>query len=85
MIALINALGGVMKRHAETLSIRSVTAPTLLIWGRNDCFLPLSAGEALHRTIPGSRLVVIPDAGHLPMWERPDKVNRLITEFLTGA
>jgi pimeloyl-ACP methyl ester carboxylesterase len=70
-------------RYAPRLS--SVTAPTLLIWGRDDCFLPLSAGEALHRTIPGSRLVVIPDAGHLPMWERPDKVNRLITKFLSST
>jgi len=70
-------------RYAPRLS--SVTAPTLLIWGHDDCFLPLSAGEALHRTIPGSRLVVIPDAGHLPMWERPDKVNRLITEFLSST
>jgi pimeloyl-ACP methyl ester carboxylesterase len=61
----------------------SVAAPTLLIWGRDDPFLPLSAGETLHQTIPGSRLVVIPDTGHLPMWERPDAVNRLILEFLT--
>jgi len=60
-----------------------VTAPTLLIWGRDDRFLPLSAGEALHQTIPGSHLIVIPDAGHLPMWERPDATNRLITDFLT--
>jgi len=61
----------------------SVTAPTLLIWGRDDRFLPLSAGETLHRTIPRSRLVVLPNTGHMPMWERPDAVNRLITEFLT--
>ncbi|HZC68729.1 MAG TPA: alpha/beta fold hydrolase, partial [Nitrospirales bacterium] len=58
---------------------------TLLIWGRDDRFLPLSAGEALHRTIPGSRLVVIPDTGHMPMWERPDKVNRLILDSLAAG
>jgi pimeloyl-ACP methyl ester carboxylesterase len=70
-------------RYAPRLG--SVTAPTLVIWGRDDRFLPLPVGEELHRTIPGSRLAVIPDTGHLPMWERPDKVNHLITEFLTGA
>lgn len=62
--------------------LNAVTSPTLIVWGRDDRFLPVAAGEALHRTIPGSRLTVLPDAGHLPMWERPDEVNRLITEFL---
>ena len=70
-------------RYAPRLG--SVTAPVLIVWGRDDRFIPASAGEALHRTIPGSRLVVIPDTGHLPMWERPDEVNRLITDFLTEA
>jgi len=70
-------------RYAPRLG--SVTAPTLLIWGRDDRFLPLSAGETLHQTIPASSLIVIPDAGHLPMWERPDKVNRLILDFLVAG
>ncbi len=64
--------------------LNAVTAPTLIVWGRDDRFLPVTAGEELHRTIPGSRLAIIPDAGHLPMWERPDEVNRLILEFLAG-
>ena len=70
-------------RYAPRLG--SVTAPTLLIWGRDDPFLPLSVGETLHRTIAGSRLAVIPDTGHLPMWERPDEVNRLILDFLAAG
>ena len=69
--------------YASRLS--AVTAPTLIVWGREDRFLPLSAGEGLHRTIPGSRLTILPDCGHLLMWERADDVNRLITDFLTGA
>lgn len=60
----------------------AVTAPVLIIWGRNDRFIPVAAGETLHRMIHGSRLTVLPDTGHLPMWERPDAVNRLILEFL---
>jgi pimeloyl-ACP methyl ester carboxylesterase len=61
----------------------SVAAPVLIIWGQQDRFIPFAAGEDLHRTIPGSRLAVLPDAGHLPMWERPDEVNQLIIDFLT--
>lgn len=61
----------------------SVTTPVLILWGQQDRFIPCSAGKELHRTIPGSRLAAISDAGHLPMWERADEVNRLITDFLT--
>ena len=64
--------------------LNAVTAPTLIVWGRDDRFLPVAAGETLHRTIPGSRLAVLPDTGHLPMWERPDEVNRLIMDFLSS-
>lgn len=63
----------------------SVTAPVLIIWGRDDRFIPLPAGEILHRMIPGSRLIVLPDTGHLPMWERPDDVNQLIMDFLSSS
>ncbi len=62
--------------------LSEVSAPVLLIWGENDRFFPPAVGEGLHRSIPGSRLTMIPNAGHLPMWEQPDLVNRLILEFL---
>ena len=65
--------------------LRAVTALTLILWGRDDRFLPASAGEEIHRTLHGSRLAVLPNTGHLPMWERPDEVNRLIIEFLAAG
>lgn len=70
-------------RYAPRLG--SVPGPVLIIWGQRDRFIPLSAGEELHRTIPGSRLTVIPNAGHLPMWEEPAAVNSKILEFLDQA
>jgi pimeloyl-ACP methyl ester carboxylesterase len=69
--------------NAYAPRVGAVTAPTLILWGQQDRFIHCSAGEELHRTIPGSRLALLPDAGHLPMWERPDDVNRLIIDFLT--
>lgn len=60
----------------------SVRCPVQIIWGQQDRFISLAAGEDLHRTIPNSRLAVLPETGHLPMWEGPDEVNRLITDFL---
>jgi pimeloyl-ACP methyl ester carboxylesterase len=63
--------------------LNAVAAPTLIIWGSDDRFVPVAAGQALHRMIPNSRLSILAQAGHLPMWERPDEVNRIIADFLT--
>ena len=61
-----------------------VNAPTLIIWGREDRFFPWEVGEELRKAIPGSKLAVVPHAGHLPMWEQPEVVNTLILEFLSA-
>jgi pimeloyl-ACP methyl ester carboxylesterase len=70
---------------ALTSAMRSVRLPTLLLWGRLDGIVPLRHGELLHEWLPGSRLEVIERAGHLPMVERPETVNRLVRNFLVGV
>jgi pimeloyl-ACP methyl ester carboxylesterase len=62
--------------------IGEIHHPTLIVWGEEDRVFPLSVGEELQRTIKGSVLVRIPNAGHIPQWERPDLVNRAMIEFL---
>jgi pimeloyl-ACP methyl ester carboxylesterase len=62
--------------------IGEIRHPTLILWGEEDQVFPLSAGEDLQRTIKGSALVRIPNAGHIPQWERPDLANRAMIEFL---
>ena len=56
--------------------------PTLIVWGRQDAIVPLSAGEAYHQAIPGSRLVVLDPCGHRPEIEQADEFVRLVREFL---
>ena len=60
----------------------SSNAPTLIVWGGRDSVVPLEVGEAIHREMKTSRLLVIPDAGHVPMWERPAVFNRAVSDFL---
>ena len=62
--------------------IGDIRHPTLILWGEEDHVFPLPAGEDLQRTIKGSALVRIPNAGHIPQWERPDLANRAMIEFL---
>jgi 2-hydroxy-6-oxonona-2,4-dienedioate hydrolase len=56
--------------------------PTLLVWGREDRTVPLSAGEKARAILPSSRLVVMSDSGHAPYFERPDDFNRVVDDFL---
>lgn len=58
--------------------------PTLIVWGREDRLLAAAGGERLRSRVPGARLVVLPDAGHLPQRERPEAFARVVAEFLSG-
>jgi len=56
--------------------------PTLLIWGDTDREVPLQDGERLRDAIPGSRLIVFRNCGHLPNEEYPQQFVNVVTEFL---
>jgi 3-oxoadipate enol-lactonase len=59
-----------------------VRCPTLVLLGDGEQVAPLPAARALHRGIAGSRLRVIPNAGHLPFLEQPAAFNAALMEFL---
>jgi len=59
-----------------------ISAPTLLCWGAHDKLAPLArCGETWAREIPGARLRVFDDSGHVPHLEEPDAVAEAIGEF----
>jgi pimeloyl-ACP methyl ester carboxylesterase len=58
-----------------------LTQPTLLLWGDRDREVPLQDGEHLHEKIPGSRLVVFRECGHLPHEEYPETFTKLVAAF----
>ena len=62
----------------------TITAPTLIIWGDRDDLLPGEDQRQLAAAIPGSRLVVYQDTGHLVLWEQPDRVATDLTAFVAG-
>jgi pimeloyl-ACP methyl ester carboxylesterase len=64
--------------------VKRVKLPTLILCGEDDLLTPPKYSEYLHAEIAGSKLVRIPDAGHILMLEKPDAVNRAIEEFVIG-
>lgn len=59
-----------------------IRTPTLIVWGSRDRVLPPAEAERLRARIPGSRVVVLPGAGHLPQREQPEALARAVAEFV---
>ena len=60
-----------------------IKAQTLVIWGRNDRFVPMDTGLRLIAGIPNAELHVFNACGHWAQWEHADKFNRMVLDFLT--
>ena len=58
-----------------------VAVPTLLIWGESDARSPLSVARQFEQAIDGSKLVVLPGAGHMSNLEQPERFNTAVREF----
>lgn len=59
-----------------------ISAPTLLIWGREDRFVPMDVGLRLLAGLPNAELHVFNRCGHWAQWEHADKFNRMVLDFL---
>jgi pimeloyl-ACP methyl ester carboxylesterase len=68
-------------RRADVVGI---TLPTLILCGDADRMTPVKFSQYLHGQIAGSRMFVMPGAGHMVMWEQPAAVAGAMTHFLAG-
>jgi pimeloyl-ACP methyl ester carboxylesterase len=62
-----------------------VKVPTLIVWGEKDSIIPVRDANEFERLIPDSRKLVMRDTGHIPMAERPEAFNDVLTEFLAES
>jgi pimeloyl-ACP methyl ester carboxylesterase len=62
--------------------VKTIAVPTLVIHGDEDKLIRPSNGKFLAEQIPGARLAMLADCGHIPMYEKPDELNALVLEFL---
>jgi pimeloyl-ACP methyl ester carboxylesterase len=61
-----------------------INTPVLVVWGAADRMIPVEHGNAYADGIPGARLRMISDAGHLPQLETPEELLAAVREF-TGS
>lgn len=62
-----------------------IVAPTLILAGEHDIPACLEVAELLDRTIPGSRMVIMEETGHLLQIEQPDEFNQHLVEFIDAV
>jgi pimeloyl-ACP methyl ester carboxylesterase len=64
--------------------LSSIGCPTLVLVGREDALTPVKQHREIADSIPGARLEIIADCGHLSTLERPHAVSRALRAWLTG-
>jgi pimeloyl-ACP methyl ester carboxylesterase len=85
-LASIRSLGRSLRDEGGIVQERlpRIEAPTLVVWGREDRWIPLADADRFVDAIPGARKVVIDGCGHMPQAEKPEVVGRLLREFVTS-
>jgi len=79
----------VMTHSAAEADLRDVLAdvdvPVLLLYGDQDVRAPRKVADALHSSIPGSRLVTMPGVGHVSTVEAPERFSAEVRHFLRST
>jgi 3-oxoadipate enol-lactonase len=76
------ALQAMRDRPDSTPMLGQIDVPVLVVHGNQDELIGVSAAEAMHAAISGSRLVLLEGAGHMPNLEQPDAFDEALIEFL---
>ena len=79
--ALVSPLG---QREVLVDRLPSLKIPTLVVWGARDRVFPESQAREAVAHLPEGSLAVIPDCGHMPHVECPDRFLAALGEFLGG-
>ncbi len=75
---------GSLRGWAARARLDGIHCPTLVLHGADDGMVPPENGKQLTEAIPGARLQLIPQCGHLPMLEKPGEVSAAVLGFVTS-
>lgn len=81
-----NRVAQIDERHTEKLEAKlgPMDCPVRIIWGGKDSWIPVDQAERLKGYITNADVRIVPDAGHFVMDDDPERVTRLIGEFLNA-
>ena len=64
--------------------VASYAVPTLLVWGADEKVVAAANGPWLQAAQPSAELVVFEESGHCPMWEEPERFNRVVGDWIAA-
>lgn len=82
VLATRSLLRTLARRRQLAGLVRDITAPVLLVHGERDRLVPVGVARAAARANPSWRYEEIPDVGHVPQLEVPDRTARLVLDWL---
>ena len=71
-----------IEREDYTVRLKNIQSPTLILWGENDEWIPVSDAEKFKAIIPKAVVKIMPQTGHVPMEERPAESLAIALNFL---
>jgi pimeloyl-ACP methyl ester carboxylesterase len=88
--AFLGTLRGVVSTRGQLVDARdrlylAETMPTLIVWGERDAVIPVEHAHEAHEAMPGSRLEVFEDAGHLPQLDDPERFVAALEDFMAAT
>ena len=79
---VIGALEALKNRPDSTADLAGIGVPTLVVAGDQDQPSPPEVAREMAAAVPGARVVIVPDAGHLSNLESPVAFNQAVAEFV---
>ncbi len=64
--------------------LQTIVSPVLVVVGEEDNVTPPKYGELLSSRIRHARMIAIPQTGHVSVLEKPDRVNLILRDFISG-
>ncbi len=65
--------------------LHRITVPTLIMWGKEDKLFPSAYAARWGERIPGSRVEIVPECGHVPAVEKPEITAKEIIRLYAGT
>ena len=81
--ATLDRFGGYRPATA-TNALAGITAPTLILWGRDDKVIPVASAAWFSSQMPDARVAILDNVGHIPMEEAPDRALAPVLRLLEG-